>query len=104
MVEQPLASLASQGILGTLLVLAFIALWWKDAQLTKERQSRIEDGKATLDLILKVQQSVMEAVHKLSEVVEFVEKRREEDERQRRADERAGAATYRQPPRPGDKR
>lgn len=96
MVDQPLANLAQQGLLGVLLVIALIAIWWlfgklqsanaalaaeKDRSSTaiqEEKDRRINDGAKTLETILKVQGTSTDLINKLSSIVEWAEKRADE--------------------------
>lgn len=84
-----LGQVAGTGIVGALLVLALVALWWKDRQLEREKHSRIEDAKAFNTLALAMQREVITAVQKLSELVEIWEKREADRERTERVERRA---------------
>lgn len=80
-----LGQLASTGVVGVFLVMALIALKKKDADLDKEKNSRIEDTKQFSTLCLSLQKEVITAVQKLSEVVEFLEKREDRTAKDRRS-------------------
>ena len=64
-----LAKLASQGILGIMLVIVGWFAWSKDRELKVEREARIADAKDYTELALKLQSQVIEAVNKLSEIL-----------------------------------
>jgi hypothetical protein len=64
----------SQGLLGVFLV---IVAWWgwsKDRELKAERQARIDDAKAFTELALELQGRVINAVNKLSDILDEVKK------------------------------
>jgi hypothetical protein len=81
---EALEKLISAGVLGTVLVICLIALYFKDKRLGEETQARIDDGKETQKLLMQVQSSVVDAVHKLAEIVEWAEKRADESLKERR--------------------
>lgn len=80
MENQVLSQLASTGVVGVLLVLSLLALRHKDREMTMEKQARIDDAKAYLNLAMSLQQQVIVAVNKLSEIVDAWERRDEERE------------------------
>lgn len=89
--------LATQGVLGLLLAISLFALGWavnlinreraqaaKDlaeanAKTLAEKELRVQDGKETRDLVMKVQSATIDATAKLAEVLEFLTKTREEE-------------------------
>lgn len=79
-----LGHIASTGVMGSLLVIALIGYYLKDKRLTEETQARIKDGQETQKLLMQVQSSVIDAVHKLGEIVEWAEKRADEVSREPR--------------------
>jgi uncharacterized metal-binding protein len=81
---QALGQLASTGIVGAFLVLALLALRTKDKELSDEKALRIKDSQDMMQLAMKIQSSVIDAVHKLGDIVDSWEKR--DDERERRRD------------------
>ncbi len=72
---QFLAQLASTGVVGVLLVITLLALRSKDKELQDEKAARIKDAQDMMNLIMKLQQEVIIAVGKLSDLVESWEKR-----------------------------
>lgn len=78
-----LGHIASTGVMGSLLVIALIAYYLKDKRLIEETQARIKDGQETQKLLMQVQSSVIDLVHKLGEVVDWAEKRADEASRER---------------------
>lgn len=76
--------LAKDGLMGALLIIVGTAYYLKDKRLTEETQNRIKDGQETQKLLMQVQSSVIDAVHKLGEIVEWAEKRADESSRERR--------------------
>ena len=75
METQLLSQLASTGVVGVLLVLALLALRSKDKELKDEQQARIEDAKSYLKLAMSLQEQVISAVTKLSDIVEYLQSR-----------------------------
>jgi len=73
--------LAKDGLMGALLIIVGTAYYLKDKRLTEETQSRIKDGQETQKLLMQVQSSVIDAVHKLGEIVEWAERRADESTR-----------------------
>jgi len=69
-----LGQLASQGILGTMLVIVMYVAWRKDQALQDEHDARITDAKAYTDMALKLQAQVLDSVNKLSEVLDEMRK------------------------------
>ena len=63
------------GGLGAVLIVVGWAYFNKDSALLKEQQLRIDDAKAYLKLAMTLQESVISAVNKLSEIVDVFEKR-----------------------------
>jgi hypothetical protein len=78
---QAFGQLASTGVVGAFLVLALMALRSKDRELRDEQALRTKDAQDTMKLIMQIQQSVIDAVHKLGEIVDSWEKREEERDR-----------------------
>jgi hypothetical protein len=70
-----LGQIAGTGVIGAVLVVALIAL---------ESEARIKDGQETLKLLMQVQSSVIDAVHKLGEIIEWAERRDAEQIREPR--------------------
>lgn len=75
MESQLLAQLASTGVVGAFLVLALLALRTKDHELQGEKAARIKDSQDMMQLIMRLQQEVIIAVGKLSDLVDSWEKR-----------------------------
>lgn len=61
-------AIASNGLLGVMLVVVGWVAWSKDRELKAEREARIADAKNYTDLALKLQAQVIEGVHKLSDI------------------------------------
>ena len=76
--------LLGTGLVGALLVIALYAYYLKDKQLSEEMSNRIKDAQEYQKLLMTVQQSVINAVHKLGEIVEWVEKRDEAANKEKR--------------------
>ena len=74
METQLFTQIASTGVVGVLLVVVLLAYRQKDRELKEEQQARIADAKSYLDLAMKLQEQVIIAVQKLSEIVEYLEK------------------------------
>ena len=89
-----LEQIASSSITGALLLIALFALRAKDKELSAEKAERIDDGKTNLQLIMKIQEQVILAVNKLSDLVEIWQR---DIERERAERERAGARGTRVP-------
>lgn len=89
--EVVLTQLASNGLLGVILVIVLLALRSKDAELSREKASRIDDARDNLQLIMKLQEQVILAVNKLSDLVEIWEKREADRERVELERRRRGA-------------
>jgi hypothetical protein len=82
------------GGLGAVLIVVGFAYFKKDQALVAEQQLRIKDAHDYLTLAMKLQESVISAVNKLSDIVEVFEKRetsREARETSREARERMQA-------------
>lgn len=73
-----LEKLASTGLLGLLLALSLGTIYYLFKKLNDEKDARISDGKETQKLLMEVQSKVVDSVHKLAEIVEWVEKRVDE--------------------------
>ncbi len=71
---QLVTTIASQGLLGIMLVLVGLVAWRKDKALEAERAARIEDAKNYNDLALKLQAQVIDAVNKLADILEEMKK------------------------------
>ena len=87
-----LGQIASTGLAGAMLVVALLALRAKDKALSLEQKARVDDSRENLQLIMKLQEQVILAVNKLSELVEIWEKREAEHERVAREAERERVA------------
>lgn len=72
--SQLAAQLASQGLLGVMLVVVGWVAWRKDRELSDERDARITDAKNYTELALKLQAQVIDAVHKQADILEEVKK------------------------------
>lgn len=70
--------LASTGLLGVLLVLSLGTIYYLFKKYSEEKDARIKDGQETQKLLMQMQSQVIEAMHKLAEIVEWVEKRVDE--------------------------
>ena len=81
--NEALSHVASTGVMGSLLVIVLFGYYQKDKKLAEESAARIKDGEETRKLLMQVQSGVLDAVHKLAEIVEYVEKRSEESPRRR---------------------
>ena len=68
-------AIASQGLLGIMLVVVAWVAWSKDRELKAEREARIADAKGYNDLALGLQAKVIDAVNKLSEILDELRKR-----------------------------
>lgn len=89
------AQIVKEGILGALLVIVSFALYLKDKKLTElnekrladrvefqkllseEAANRIRDGAETRKLLMDVQAQSIEVVHKIADSIEYLEKREE---------------------------
>ena len=71
---QFVTSVASQGLLGIMLVVVGWVAWVKDRELKVEREARIADAKGYTELALKLQEKVIDAVNKLAEILEEMRK------------------------------
>lgn len=69
-----ITTIASNGLLGAMLVVVGWVAWSKDRELKAEREARIADAKNYTDLALKLQGQVIEAVHKLSDIFDEMKK------------------------------
>ena len=93
-----LGQIASTGLAGAMLVVALLALRAKDKALTAEQAARVNDSRENLQLIMKLQEQVILAVNKLSELVEIWEKREADRERVAHAVQQTGPQSpYRRP-------
>jgi len=68
------ASIASHGLLGALLVVVAWVAWSKDRELQNERLARIQDAQDYRELALKLQAQVIDAVNKVSGILEELKK------------------------------
>lgn len=66
--------IARQGLLGILLVIVGTVAWSKDRELKAERLARIEDAQNYTELALKLQAQVIDAVNKLSRILNEMKK------------------------------
>ena len=66
--------IASQGLLGVMLIIVGVVAWSKDKELKAEREARIADAKSYTDLALKLQAQVIDAVNKLADILEEMKK------------------------------
>jgi hypothetical protein len=62
--------IASQGVLGAVLVIVGLFAWSKDRELKLEREARINDAKNYNELALKLQAQVLDAINKLGDILE----------------------------------
>lgn len=69
-----ITAIASNGLLGAMLVIVGWFAWSKDRELKAEREARIADAKNYTDLALKLQAQVIEAVHKLANTLDEMKK------------------------------
>ena len=93
-----LGQIASTSLSGAMLVVALLALRAKDRALTAEQAARVSDARENLQLIMKLQEQVILAVNKLSELVEIWEKREADRERVALAVQQTGPhSPYRRP-------
>lgn len=69
-----IGTIASQGVLGVLLVVVGWIAWVKDRELKDERQARIDDAQNYTELALKLQAQVIDSVHKLSDILKEMKK------------------------------
>lgn len=82
MTDTLLGQIASTGIVGVFLAIALLALREKDKQLKAEMAARIDDAAKFNTLAMSLQREVIQAVHKLGEMLTIWE--RLEEERQSR--------------------
>lgn len=68
--SEPLAQIASTGIVGALLVLAIIAIVYLHRQLSAEKDARIEDSQKFTTLAMSMQKEVIAFVHKHGDMME----------------------------------
>ena len=80
---QVLGQLASTGVVGAFLVIALLALRAKDKALQESTEARIKESQDGLRLVMTIQASVIEAVHKLGQIVDAWEKRQDVERRHR---------------------
>lgn len=66
--------IASQGLLGIMLVIVGWVAWSKDRELKSERLARIKDAQDYTELALKLQAQVIDAVNKLSDILKEMKK------------------------------
>ena len=66
--------LASHGPLGAMIVVLGWVAWRKDLALQAERDARIADAKSYTELALKLQAQVIDAVNRLSNILEEMKK------------------------------
>lgn len=67
-------ALAPQGVLGVMFCIVLYALYKKDAELKAERDARVTDAKAFTDRAIDLQERVIDAVNKLSDILEETKK------------------------------
>lgn len=84
MTDSLLGQIASHGIVGTMLGLALLALRAKDKELKAEMAARIEDAQKLNTIAMALQREVIQAVHKLSEMLAIWERRDEERQNRNR--------------------
>jgi hypothetical protein len=109
--NEALSNIAASGVLGSIVVVLFVAYYLKDKKLSEETArfqqrlseeyekrladrrefqkllsdeaaNRIKDGVEERKLVMEVQAQAIEAVHKITDALEYVEKR-DEDSRRR---------------------
>lgn len=66
--------IASQGLLGALLIVVGWIAFRKDGELQLERQARINDAKNYTELALKLQAQVLDSVNKLADILDEMKK------------------------------
>lgn len=71
---QLVAQIASQGLLGVMLIIVSWVAWKKDQALEEERDARIADAKNYNELSLKLQAQVLDAVNKLADILDEIKK------------------------------
>lgn len=79
-----LGQIASTGVVGALLIVTMFALREKDKQLKAEMAARIEDAAKFNTLAMSLQREVIQAVHKLGEMLAIWERRDEERQNRNR--------------------
>jgi hypothetical protein len=67
-------SIASHGLLGIMLVVVGWVAWSKDRELQAEREARVADAKSYTELALKLQAQVIDAVHRLADILDEMKK------------------------------
>jgi peptidoglycan hydrolase CwlO-like protein len=70
--------LAGTGLLGLLLTMSLGTVYYLFKKLNDEKDARIADGKETMKVVMDVQKSVSDIVNKLTDVIEWAQKRTEE--------------------------
>jgi hypothetical protein len=83
-VTEALDRILERGILGALLVVALFTIGYLFKKYSDEKDARINDGKETQKLLMQFQSTSIDMVHKLAEIVEWVEKRIDEPIKERR--------------------
>jgi hypothetical protein len=73
-VTTSVTTIASQGVLGALLIIVGVFAWSKDRELKTEREARIADAKSYTELALKLQAQVIDAVNKLADILDEMKK------------------------------
>ena len=68
------ASIASHGLLGVILIIVGWVAWSKDRDLQAERLARIDDAKAYTDLALKLQAQFLDAVNRVTNTFDEMKK------------------------------
>ena len=71
-----LTTIASQGLLGIILVIVGLFAWSKDRELKAEREARINDAKDYTKMALNIQEQVLGAVDKLTDVLDEMKRMR----------------------------
>lgn len=71
-----LTTIASQGLLGILLIVVGVFAWSKDRELKAEREARVADAKDYTKIALDLQEQVLDAVNKLADILDEMKRMR----------------------------
>lgn len=69
-----ITAIASNGLLGAVVIVVGWVAWSKDRELKAEREARINDAKNYTDLALGLQAKVLDAVNRLSDILDETKK------------------------------
>jgi hypothetical protein len=75
MTEDLLKIFLQQGLLGAIVIVLGVVLYRRDKELLDEKNNRIEDARAFNQLAMSLQERVIVAVDRLSDLVAVLEKR-----------------------------